>query len=83
MAVMGFILKFCDPCLARNPGIRQALQGVGSPFLVLEGDRAASIDFIKPGRGTMSVDFVITDAMLDDIIEKNGPGREIFAGIVT
>jgi benzoyl-CoA reductase/2-hydroxyglutaryl-CoA dehydratase subunit BcrC/BadD/HgdB len=37
-AVMGFTLKFCDPYLARIPGIRQALQAAGLPFLMLEGD---------------------------------------------
>ncbi|MBI9087928.1 MAG: 2-hydroxyacyl-CoA dehydratase [Desulfobacterium sp.] len=37
-AVMGFTLKFCDPYLARIPGIRQALQDAGIPFLMLEGD---------------------------------------------
>ncbi|MCP4116336.1 MAG: 2-hydroxyacyl-CoA dehydratase [Desulfobacteraceae bacterium] len=36
--VMGFTLKFCDPYLARIPGIREALQGAGLPFLMLEGD---------------------------------------------
>ena len=37
-AVMGFTVKFCDPYLARIPGIREALQGAGLPFLMLEGD---------------------------------------------
>jgi benzoyl-CoA reductase/2-hydroxyglutaryl-CoA dehydratase subunit BcrC/BadD/HgdB len=36
--VIGFILKFCDPYLARIPMIRQALQKESIPFLLLEGD---------------------------------------------
>lgn len=47
---------------------------LGSDYLVW--DRAASIDFIKPGRGTMTADFVITDAMLEDIIEKTAQGEK-------
>ena len=30
-------------------------------------DRAGSIDFIKPGKGTIKADFVLTDEMLKDI----------------
>ena len=30
-------------------------------------DRAGSIDFIKPGRGTIKANFVLTDEMLKDI----------------
>ena len=39
-------------------------------------DRSAFIDFIKPGRGTMSADFVITDAMVDDIMAKTAHGEK-------
>ena len=36
--VIVHIMKFCDPYLARLPGIRDALQEAGFPVLVLEGD---------------------------------------------
>ena len=36
--VIGHTLKFCDPYLARVPGIRAALKQAGMPFLFLEGD---------------------------------------------
>jgi len=36
--VIGHIMKFCDPYLARIPMIRKALQNEGIPMLVLEGD---------------------------------------------
>jgi hypothetical protein len=39
-------------------------------------DKAATIDFIKPGRGTMTAEFCITDAMLADIIEKTAGGEK-------
>jgi benzoyl-CoA reductase/2-hydroxyglutaryl-CoA dehydratase subunit BcrC/BadD/HgdB len=36
--VIGYTAKFCDPYIARVPGIRDALRGAGIPFLLLEGD---------------------------------------------
>ena len=36
--VIGHIMKFCDPYLARMPLIRKTLQKEGIPMLVLEGD---------------------------------------------
>lgn len=36
--VIGHIMKFCDPYLARIPLIRKALQSEGIPMLVIEGD---------------------------------------------
>ena len=36
--VLCHTLKFCDPYLARLPGIRKELQKAGLPLLVLEGD---------------------------------------------
>jgi benzoyl-CoA reductase/2-hydroxyglutaryl-CoA dehydratase subunit BcrC/BadD/HgdB len=36
--VIGHVIKFCDPYLARIPAIREALQAAKLPLLVLEGD---------------------------------------------
>ncbi len=36
--VIGHVLKFCDPYLARLPAVRDALREAGLPLLVLEGD---------------------------------------------
>lgn len=36
--VIAFILKFCDPFLARIPAIRDSLKDQSIPFLMLEGD---------------------------------------------
>jgi benzoyl-CoA reductase/2-hydroxyglutaryl-CoA dehydratase subunit BcrC/BadD/HgdB len=36
--VIGYTAKFCDPYIARLPGIREALKNEGIPFIFLEGD---------------------------------------------
>jgi benzoyl-CoA reductase/2-hydroxyglutaryl-CoA dehydratase subunit BcrC/BadD/HgdB len=36
--VIGYTAKFCDPYIARLPGVRDALKRKGIPFLLLEGD---------------------------------------------
>ncbi|TFH43101.1 MAG: 2-hydroxyacyl-CoA dehydratase [Chrysiogenales bacterium] len=36
--VIGYTAKFCDPYIARMPGVREALRKEGIPFLLLEGD---------------------------------------------
>jgi len=38
VGVIAHVMKFCDPFLARLPGIREALEEKGFPLLVLEGD---------------------------------------------
>lgn len=39
-------------------------------------DKIADIDFIKPGRGTLMAEFVITDALLDDIRKATEDGQK-------
>jgi benzoyl-CoA reductase/2-hydroxyglutaryl-CoA dehydratase subunit BcrC/BadD/HgdB len=36
--IIGHTVKFCDPYIARMPGVREALKREGIPFLLLEGD---------------------------------------------
>jgi benzoyl-CoA reductase/2-hydroxyglutaryl-CoA dehydratase subunit BcrC/BadD/HgdB len=36
--VIGYVMKFCDPYLARLPMVRTALREAGLPVLTLEGD---------------------------------------------
>jgi len=36
--VIAHVIKFCDPYLARLPGLHQALKDAGLPLLALEGD---------------------------------------------
>lgn len=47
---------------------------LGTDYVVW--DKAATIDFIKPGRGTMTAEFSITDAIVADIIEQTAPGNK-------
>ena len=37
-------------------------------------DKQASIDFIKPGRGKVYADFIITDELLDEIAKQTANG---------
>jgi benzoyl-CoA reductase/2-hydroxyglutaryl-CoA dehydratase subunit BcrC/BadD/HgdB len=36
--VIGYTVKFCDPYIARLPGVRESLRREGIPLLLLEGD---------------------------------------------
>jgi len=36
--VIGYTAKFCDPYIARLPGVRESLKRAGIPLLLLEGD---------------------------------------------
>jgi acyl-coenzyme A thioesterase PaaI-like protein len=50
------------------------MNALGKEFTVW--DKAASIDFLKPGRGTVWAHFEITDAMLTDIHAKTQGGEK-------
>ena len=41
-------------------------------------DRSASIDYLKPGRGTVTARFRIDDAAVADILEKTAGGEKYF-----
>jgi len=41
-------------------------------------DRSASIDYLKPGRGTVTARFRIDDAAVTDILEKTAGGEKYF-----
>ena len=41
-------------------------------------DRSASIDYLKPGRGTVTARFRIDDAAVADILEKTASGEKYF-----
>jgi len=48
------------------------IQCLGRDYIVW--DRAATIDFVKPGRGTVKARIEIDDAMLDDIRQHTDAG---------
>lgn len=41
------------------------MNNLGNDYVVW--DKSAEVDFIKPGKGKVSVEFALTDAMLEDI----------------
>jgi acyl-coenzyme A thioesterase PaaI-like protein len=41
-------------------------------------DKAAHIDFIKPGSGTVTADFLIVEEQIQDIIERTAGGEKYF-----
>jgi len=50
------------------------MQILGKEYIVW--DKAAHIDFIKPGRGTVTAKFVINKEQIEDIILKTADGQK-------
>jgi len=50
------------------------LSRLGKDYIVW--DKSADIDYIKPGKGTVTADFLITDAMIDDILAHTSEGEK-------
>lgn len=50
------------------------LQCLGHDYIVW--DKAGAIEFVKPGRGTVSAEFHIDDAMLDEIRAATASGEK-------
>jgi acyl-coenzyme A thioesterase PaaI-like protein len=47
---------------------------LGEEYLVW--DKSADIEFVKPGKGIVVADFVISDGLIEDIIEKTAQGEK-------
>lgn len=47
---------------------------LGDDYIVW--DKSADIDFVKPGRGKVSAEFLITDALINDIIAHTANGEK-------
>jgi len=56
------------------------LAQLGNKYLVW--DKSADIDFIKPGKGTVSVDFSINQNLIDDIIANTANGEKYLPQIL-
>ncbi|MFT5635880.1 MAG: acyl-coenzyme A thioesterase PaaI-like protein [Cognaticolwellia sp.] len=39
-------------------------------------DKSADIDYIKPGKGTVTAEFIITDALIADILTQTAQGEK-------
>lgn len=50
------------------------MNSLGKDYIVW--DASADIDFIKPGKGTVTANFVVTDAMLNDIKKHTEHGEK-------
>lgn len=50
------------------------LSRLGNSFYVW--DKSADIDYIKPGEGVVTADFFVSDAFIDEIIEKTRYGEK-------
>ena len=48
------------------------MNNLGRDYIVW--DKAGSVRFLKPGRGTVTADFVLTEEMLEDVRTKAIPG---------
>ena len=47
---------------------------LGKDYIVW--DKSADIDYIKPGKGTVTAEFVITDALITDILANTAQGEK-------
>lgn len=65
----GSLFSMTDPWL-----MSMLWQNLGSDYRVV--DKAASIDFIKPGKSRVSAEFVITEADLMDIKQQTAEGEK-------
>ncbi|KAA3619334.1 MAG: DUF4442 domain-containing protein [Calditrichaeota bacterium] len=50
------------------------IQILGKEYIVW--DKAAHIDFIKPGRGVVTARFVVSESQIDDIISRTADGQK-------
>ncbi len=65
----GSLLSMVDPFL-----MIMLMHNLGRDYVVW--DKAGSIEFVAPGRGTVWAEFQVTDAMLADIRAQTQGGAE-------
>lgn len=64
----GSLYSMCDPFY-----MLLIMNRIGTDYIVW--DKAAEIEFKKPGKGTVKAHFKVTDAMIEDIKEKTESGK--------
>lgn len=65
----GSLFSMTDPfCML------MVLSRLGKDYIVW--DKSADIDYIKPGKGTVTADFLITDALIADILAHTAEGEK-------
>ncbi|WDD97561.1 DUF4442 domain-containing protein [Thalassomonas actiniarum] len=63
----GSLYAMTDPCY-----MLMLMAQLGKDYVVW--DKSADIDYIKPGKGLVTADFLISEALLDDIIKNTANG---------
>ena len=66
----GSLYAMCDPWF-----MLMLMHALGDEYIVW--DKAARIQFVKPGRGTVAAEFQITQAMIDDLRARADAGEKI------
>jgi acyl-coenzyme A thioesterase PaaI-like protein len=66
----GSLYAMCDPWF-----MLMLMRALGDEYIVW--DKAARIQFVKPGRGTVAAEFQITQAMIDDLRARADAGEKI------
>jgi acyl-coenzyme A thioesterase PaaI-like protein len=66
----GSLYAMCDPWF-----MLMLMRALGDEYIVW--DKAARIQFIKPGRGTVAAEFQITQATIDDLRTRADAGEKI------
>jgi len=49
------------------------IKNLGNEYIVW--DKSATVDFVKPGRGTVFAHFILTEEMIIDIVERTKSGE--------
>jgi len=67
----GSLFAMTDPCY-----MMLLMTALGKNYVVW--DKAASIEFVKPGKGLVKAHFALSQGDLDDILEKTAGGNKYF-----
>lgn len=67
----GSLFAMTDPCF-----MMMLMTNLGKDYIVW--DKAATIEFVKPGTGTVKAEFSLSQIDIDDILEKTSNGDKYF-----
>ncbi len=67
----GNLFSMVDPC-----HLMMLLRNIGASYHIL--DKAAEVEFIKPGKSKVTADCIVTDDDLEDIYKHTANGEKYF-----
>ena len=70
-------LQRCWYAVARSPDLARDVLGVrllGRDYVVW--DKMGTVKYLKPGHGTLTAEFIVTQAMVDEAIAKTAEGAK-------